>query len=441
MTKGADGSPKNWAKVLTWTLEPVLLFCTVFIVSHIWQKFALSNQESLGLFLWAPDYLNDMLSLDRPLSRLIGAYLVQFFRFQYLAEAITASIVCIIFLLIRWITSRCGFTCGAFCTLVAAAVWTAMAKTTETSLGILILLIAAALSIACIFIRLKEFFRLRFALSAGISIILLICSSLLIARDKEIQSRERWSLIEQASVNHNWDAVLSVATPSQCRQDRETLPFALLALNEKGQLAEKMFLYPIQGPEDLDTEGSSSRRAFLFSSVLYESLGCSNEAIHQTFQSACFTAHGTSFGTLRQLVRFYAYRGDEAMVRKYCTILQRSSLHKAFTEKYLALIEETKQEKAPENDSWQRNIMNHDQLSDLILLQQEGISSGITMDRYFCYLLAKKDINSFKTQFELAKNYYQTIPRHFREALEISEGHPSPDNIYYMYCQAEKGIK
>ena len=117
-----------------------------------------------------------------------------------------------------------------------------------------------------------------------------------------------------------WDKVLSVATPAAAAEDRVLIPYALLAHSERGTLPQNIFRYPVLGPEDIDLEGELTRHGYYFTSLVNECMGCTNEAIHNTFQAACTTPYGTSFGTLRQLIKFNIASGNKAMARKYCDV-------------------------------------------------------------------------------------------------------------------------
>lgn len=417
------------------TILPALLFITVFLTSYFFQRFTFSNQECLGLFLMSPDFLKECFSSSRPISHLLGSWLVQFYRFEYFGEAITAIIVTLIFFEIRFILGRGGVKCDAAAILGACICWSRIAHAPNPDRGAGLLLIGAAICLICLIFKMETKWELKPAYNIVGGILILLGATFLIATDKEIKETERWSLIEQAATNQAWDMILETATPVRTEQSRDMIPYALLALNEKGLLGDKMFNYPIKGPQDLDTEGVNTRRGFLFSSILYDRLGCTNEAIHQTFQAACYLRHGTSFRTLRRLVQFYDKIGNQDLVTKYCTILSRSTLHKAFISQY---VRNRSQMSAPKempdgNQSYLAGIMNHDQQADLILLQKEGISSRLMMDRYFCYFLAKRDLVNFAKQFEIAREFYTDVPRHFNEALMILQGQTSLNSAYAEY--------
>lgn len=419
---------------------PALLFAAVFLTSYFAQRFSLSNQECLGLFLWTPDFLRECFSSTRPISHFFGSWLVQFYRYEYLGEAISAAIVTLIFLELRFILKRCGIICDTIAILGACICWNRMAHSSSPDRGVGLLLIGGLFCLICLLIKIKRKWEPKTLYSIAGSIIIILGTVFFISTDKEIKETEKWSLIEQAATNQAWDILLKTATPDQTRNVKEMLPYALLALNEKGQLGDKMFQYPINGPQDLDTEGMNTRRGFLFSSILYERLGCTNEAIHQTFQAACYLRHGTSFRTLRRLVQYYETLGNEELVNKYCEILSRSSLHKSFIAKHSNSSGEGEpsiKEMQDGNMSYLAGIINHDQQADLILLQKEGISSRLMLDRYFCYFLAKGDLVNFSKQFEIAKEYYTTIPRHFSEALDLLEGKSGTNNAYADYYNSK----
>lgn len=57
----------------------LLLFAGVFCVSQLAQPYTLIQLENQGLFLLTPDWFREVLGGSRPLSELVGSFLVQFY--------------------------------------------------------------------------------------------------------------------------------------------------------------------------------------------------------------------------------------------------------------------------------------------------------------------------------------------------------------------------
>ena len=365
---------------------PALVFVCVFFVSLFFQKYTLINAEGLGLFLLTPDYFRSIFSNPWPISTLLNDFFLQFLRFTYIAQAIVATVVTLVFLLTRGIFSRFTEKGSIFGTAAAMVVWFLMIRHQSMVIGFATILIETAAFIILSFFEKPLWVETPASLMLSSGLIL-ICS-LIIITNKEIQSTERWSAVEFGTMYQNWDLVLEKANPTDAGKDRYLIPYALLALNQKNMLTERMEEYPVYGIEDMDMEGVNSRRAYLFTSCLYEALNCPNEAIHQTFQAACFLPRGTSFQTLRQLVALNYLRGDEKLVRKYCAILERSCCHDAFVESYLDLIKDGLAERESiTGNSSDIPVLTHNPQYNLYSLQKINISSEIAFDRFKAYLM------------------------------------------------------
>lgn len=158
-------------------------------------------------------------------------------------------------------------------------------------------------------------------------LVLFLVAPLAYVLHPDVRSHEAWARLEWSAEKFKWNEVLHMATPEACRKDRAMLPYAMLALAETGRLPEGMRAYPVESSRDFDTEGIISRRGYFFKSILYECLGCPNEAVHAVYQTATFLPHGTSFGLLRRMARLYAKSGNVRLHNKYALILSHTSFH------------------------------------------------------------------------------------------------------------------
>ena len=366
----------------------IIVFAAAFIVSLTRQHYTLLNQEALGLFLWTPDYLRDIFSEAWPISNLAGSFALQFFRIKFVAEALTAAIVTAIFLICRAILRRFGIGRDSISALCAAAAWAVVALSETPATGFKILFCALAALLICTLVTRKKELAQKGWGDIILSAAIIAAGATFVCTSGKVRLNEQWATVEIASAGHNWDAVLKVATPQVTQKERLMLPYALLALNGKGQLSARIGEYPVEGPEDLDTEGLNTRRAYQFSNVLYECLGCPNEAMHQAFQAACFLPHTSSFRTLRQLVIYNYTIGDYGLVRKYCEILSHSSCHKAFIRQFEKLMAEGEpRDISGENLSYEAGLITHDQRYNIVNLRNAGIESDIALDRFRAYLM------------------------------------------------------
>ena len=135
----------------------------------------------------------------------------------------------------------------------------------------------------------------------------------------------------------------------------------------------------------LDFGDEMSYRRSLFDAVLYNALGCYNEAIHRTHQCGDFLPHCTSFRTLRMLVKENHALGDSLMVVKYCDILDRSLSHRDFVEYFRANPCPQRTHNTPGESAVAPLIVTKDPMGIMLQMGKADISNPMVMDRYYAY--------------------------------------------------------
>ena len=230
--------------------------------------------------------------------------------------------------------------------------------------------------------------------------------------------------MEYASIRHDWKKVLQTATPEATHKDRQLLPYALLALTESGQLPDKMGRYPVRSVDDFCPEQWSDRRGLTFKAILYDCMGVPNEAIHNTFQAATSLPHGTSFGTLRTLVRLNRLKGDNLLANKYATILSHSTLHKGWG----ASPQPSPEGKGVEEDRSPRlqegtgeaPLITPTYFYNVTSLLAHGVYTKTLADRSLCGLLVQGDLVRFRQMYALLPHAEgEPVPTLYREALDV----------------------
>ena len=327
---------------------PVLLFAAVFVVEFLLRRYTFLQKEYFGLFLNTPDYLQEVHNGPRPFLTLAGDFLSQFYRAAWVGPVLTALFFTLCFLLLRLLWRR---------------------STRKDLLDLT----------AC-----------------AVAVIALLVVNLLPDR----RENERWAKVEYATLHQQWNKVISAATPKAAQKDRVFIPYALLAHSERGTLPQNIFRYPIQGPEDIHTEGERTRHGYFLAAMTDECMGCTNEAIHHTFQTACTTPHGTSHGTLRQLIKLNIASGNKVMARKYCDILEKSPLNAA-TARAARRYAETLPEQSylDHGASDTAAIVSQNISRNMRLLATAGYFNNAAADRYRCLLLLQRDLRNFAASF------------------------------------------
>lgn len=405
------------------------IVATVWYVTLPVLRYTLMMQEQKGLFLMTGDYFRQVFSDSWPVSTLISDFLVQFYRNASLGALLTGLIV--------------AMTCLAVCTvfrfsafrriaggLAAAATWYAIAHANTPHTGVVILccaLAAAAVSRCIPYPEVPFPAKDRSGIwQSAAAIVMTILSGVLIVKDRELNENERWYAVEYTARVHDWDTLLAIATPQQCRNDMSYVPYSLLALNAKGLLAEKLYDYPLKGAESLGDVGEMSWSAYSLRSQIHEVTGCTNEAIHMTYQMGMAMPHGTGFGILRQLIRLEIECGEYELARKHARVLARSPFNVSYARAAVRLADSAEKEARTARDSAEEDrlrssdmMISDNAVHNLIgIVSDSPYATPAARERLLCHLLLSGDTVNFRI---LLNEFFgdcdiESLPRAFREA-------------------------
>lgn len=315
-------------------IVPVVVFAAVFLTGLLCVSHIFINIGQYSLFLLTPDYFAQVFKEPFPISHIVVSFFTQFFDIPAVGPLIIAALA-----------------------LVVYAVFGAILRKINVS------------------------HKLSKALMSGI--ILISCA--VVAVSPSIRKNDRHFALEQYARQHQWDKILNSATFSVAEKDRTVIPYAMLALNAKGQLMDGMGAYPLKGPEDLDMEGVQTREGYWFSSILDECLGNYNEALHHLFQASCTMPYGMSHISLYQLIRFNMENENYTLARKYARILKCNPRNSALAAKILKSLE-GKSDKAPSQDKSSAPVITDSPIYNLAMLRQAGVQSAMANERLAAYL-------------------------------------------------------
>ncbi len=407
---------------------PVAIIAIVWYVTLPVLRYTLLMQEQRGIFLMTPDYFRQLFSDPWPVTTLISDFLVQFYRIASLGALVTALIVmkvyqmtCVIFRFTSFRQILGG--------LAAALTWYTIAHADTPHTGVVILMAAFLLALVSLFIPYRKIRFLGNAETgpwqAAVAVALVVGSAYFIATDKKIRDNEKWYAVEYCSRVHDWDVLLAIATPELCRSDMSYVPYSLLALNAKGQLGERLFDYPVTGPESLGDIGDMSWSAYSLRSQISELTGGTNEAIHQTYQMGMATPHGTSFGALRQLIRLEIENGSYDLAVKHAMVLRRSPLNVKTADAAIRMADSRKAEvDAGNGDDAEMALRSADAMVSensavynlSAVIANSPNATAAAKERLLCYLLLSDDMQGFNA---LMEEYFgdtpeDKLPRAFR---------------------------
>lgn len=376
----------------TWLdrLLPLALFIAVFAVDFLLRRYIYLQEEYFSLFLNTPDYWNELWNSPQPLATLARDFLAQFYRFAWVGPALSALTATVCLLLLR--------------------------------------------------LPLRRF---QVPLAVLLFALYLICGLMPSTRE-----RERWAQVEYGVRTQKWDLVTAAATPEAAEKDRVLIPYALLAYSETGQLPQQLFRYPVSGPQDIDLEGEITRHGYYFAQMNAECMGCTNEAIHHAFQTACTTPHGMSLGTLRALIKYNIASGNTAMARKYCDILERNPMNAATARAARKVVDALPdRQHLDAGPSEAAPVITHSTFQNLKILMQEGLFNDAAADRLRCLLLLQRDLRNFAASFP-PETDIASLPLSYQQALclvidpEIQRSiSPAVTDAFRRYMEAYNQIR
>lgn len=438
----------KYGKLILAVLVPVAIAAIVWYVTLPVLRYTLLMQEQKGLFLFTHDYFRQVLSDSWPVTTLISDFLVQFYGNASLGALITALIVAKTYMMVCTIFRFTSFR-QVLGGLAAAGTWYAIAHANTPHAGVVILMLAFLLALASLLVplalkRLPLAFK-KLAVKAGpgtgwwqaaAAVALTVGAGFLVATDKDLRESERWYAVEYLSRAHDWDVLLQIATPATCRNDMSYTPYALLALNAKGQLGERILDYPVNGPESLGDLGEMTWSGYSLRSQIQEVVGGTNEAIHLTYQLGMALPHGTSFGTLRQLIRLEIENGSYGLARKHAQVLSRSPWNRKTAESAIRMADASEREAAgagtagisgtsldaAEDDLRRTDAMvseNNAIYNLTAVIANSPHATSAARERLLCHLLLSGDAAGFRS---LLREFYgdadrSRLPRYFRESI------------------------
>lgn len=413
-------------------LPPAAVLAVVWYVTLPILRYTLMMQEQKGLFLMTPDYFRQVFSDSWPVTTLISDFLVQFYRIPNLGALITALIVMKVYMMTCTIFRFTKFRplVGG---LAAAACWYAVVHAQTPHDGVVILMlaaIAALISLALPYKKLSSGTWKPVALwqSAAVAA-MMVGAAYLNVTDEDVRDNERRNAVEYLSRAHDWNTLLQITTPKACIDNESYLPYALLALNAKVQLGEKLYDFPVTGPECLGEveEKILDWSRYSLRSLIYEVIGCPNEAIHQVYQMGMAHDYGTSFGALRQLIRLEIENGDYGLARKHAQVLSRSPFNRKSAASAMSLVDSKEKETVEGmdlryDDGFRREdtmITDNSVYNISSIITRCSTATPAAMERLLCHLLLAGNLEGFR---QAAAEVFgdaeaSEIPRYFRENL------------------------
>lgn len=407
----------------------VCLWCTWYFSFY----HALMWYEKYSYFSTLPDFPALSARFPDDLLTYIGAFLLQFFYYPAIGAAIQAGLAVFVFLcgvvvIVRLLSRPTHFLWVA---LLPVAIMVKQQFWDISLTGTLVWCIgSAALALLVYVITIFWHRRLSIPSFLGHPIIIAVASVALMClsvynlafKDQSCRSYQYYYHLEHLAESRQWDALLDIATPGIARSDKMVRRYAVLALLEKGRLADDMFLYGVTGPDDFWFADYDEPLCYDYNVLLFRSLNMPNEVIHQTFQQQLQSNFGTSFNALRRLTETSLETKNYILAKKYMDILSHSILMKGWVEEKKAQLEAIKYSK-PVFEARGEQFYGRNILVVMAEMADRYPDNRKYADLLLCGLLARKDIGYFYSSFQMvAKHLYahgEPIPRYYQEALML----------------------
>lgn len=227
--------------------------------------------------------------------------------------------------------------------------------------------------------------------------------------------------IDQAAQCSEWEEVLSLSRKTD-QPAREEMYLTALALACRGQLADKLFDYPVWGTGCLYLPRELNYKTSVLGGEFYYRMNMPNEAIHWIFQASVASAQGMNFRCLKRLIDLNILKGDEAVAEKYLAILERSSLYGEWCRSRRAGLKDSAALRVLPQQGNDFFIGARPFLSDMARILDAGKGGHLTLDYILCGLLLNKDLGKFCQIFTgfYPYNAGDRIPAAYEQALLVA---------------------
>ena len=225
-----------------------------------------------------------------------------------------------------------------------------------------------------------------------------------------------------------WNNILEIA-----RTKTPDTPLSTMAVNlslqQTGQLANRMFYFPQNGPEGLlPFLDNNYNTAFAYGEVYYH-LGMINTAQRIAFEGMeSIPDYQKSARAIKRLAETNLINGHYAVAGKYLRMLQKTFFYRLWANRTMELLtHEDKLNKHPEYGRLRAMRPQDDRLfseynkPNMLASQFAKQPANRPVGEYLIALaLLNKDLGSFMSMLPSAEKWHQFMPVHYQEALLLA---------------------
>lgn len=387
--------------------------------------------EGYSFFSTLPDFTGVYLSFPKDIFRYIGAFLLQFYNMPVIGAMIQAVLPVVMVLSICAIIARLfknhdWLMWIAFLPLPIFVSFQMDDMTLTRTVSVLswcVLSMIAVFLMTCFgkpFRKLPGIFHNRIFALAIIIVSVSISLGVLVLKSPLNGKYEDITHLEYLGNNQEWDKILENVSVQESIKDEFKRKYVLLALSEKGILADYAFRYGLSSPDDFVYMQAEDPFRLNFNILYYRSLGMNNPSIHQSYQQAVQALPGVTFHSLRTLADIYLEYKDYDLAKKYIYILKHSTCHGKWIKERLPLLEQIKDVESDYNCS-ETNYILDSFFRDISAMVDRHKGDPKYADILMCGVLADKDGDKFLQVFHnVAPSLYadgRRIPDLYQEAL------------------------
>ncbi len=387
--------------------------------------------EGMSFFSTLPDFAVLQARLPAGAVKYAAAYLLQFYHSPVagaLLQTLYAWIVMVCADVVVWrLVRRADLSWLSFVPVGIFVAIQCRYRTVDGALVWCLAAIAAAVASVCLSRRTENYVigRGLWRRAVVVPLLLLAAGAGVSLSIRENRVRERVHRTERLAEDRNWDRILEIVKPEVSAVDPVRRRYALLALAEKGTLAENFLRYGVKDSEDFFFAGSSDIVGCNFNALLARSLGLENETVHQSFQLNSLSPLGYSFRSMRRITDAFLRDGNIPLAEKYMRILLHSSCHKSWVESRVGSMIDLMQNPVERDRDNILTCATNDEplLMDMACLYDARPDNGMCADILLCGLLASRQMDKFALLFPRvyasAFPDRDVLPRYYEEALLV----------------------
>ena len=415
-------------------LYAVTMFVVLWCMWYFNYHYSLLWLEGFSYFSTFPDVLSLAALLPDDILKYAGAFFLQFYYYPAVGAALQALFPVVIMLCAMVVVIRLFDNPSHLLWLAALPVtffvegqyWDYTLTRTLTWVIVSVVIVVALFMLTIWkrkFIHVTPYIANVFVEIVALIAILASSINNLVYKDEVCHQYEYVWKLEHLAETRQWDALLETATPEKAQVNEYARRYAVLALLEKGELADRMLMYNVTSPDDFWFNKREEPMCRNYNAMLFRSLDMPNEVIHNTFQQQVQSEFGTCFAVLRRLAETNLETKNYPLAKKYMDILSHSTVMKWWVEDRKERLEAIKTVK-PVFEAKGKQFISYDLKVFTSAMYNRYPDNHKYADMILCGLIASRSGDDFYSAFQvIAKTQYahgEHIPRYYQEALMLA---------------------